>query len=265
MMHSPLLLELALAFFGANSDSTQIERGFDASRKADSAWTDRPFYLEVSMNNNWALGDLLDEEQVLVDDLGMTVKSAAGKSETVKVLIQSYGLGVGFWKQFGPMADLGLGYRFHFEMETSQAAGMAEQVFHSNELALRGRYWVFRRLNYQIGPQVGFGWQWGVLNRFPLAKDATPDPNVSASDAKTVSDYLKVGNKDLSVNGSVVEFGGAMNVRIFPQLQVGGGILVIRRGLGLPSSDPLRNYVRGYPSSLQIWDFGVQLQGGVRF
>lgn len=262
------LMSLVFSFSAAQSDSALEHVRSEQTRLADSAWTDRRFYLEVSLDQGASFGDLKDQEQKFSDDIGFVVASNASKSDPVpaKIGITSTNLGIGLWTQYAERADLGMAYRFHLEVASTQYSGKSEIVLTGHEALLRGRFWLVRRANFQIGPQLGWGWAWGVLNRYPLEQGVPAVENsLSSSEIKIIESYMKNANKDLSINGSVCEFGGVMSVRIVPAFTVGGGLVVSRRGLDLASSDPMKNYGRSYPSSLTNWDVGLQLHASVRF
>ncbi|MBK8802219.1 MAG: hypothetical protein IPN71_09230 [Fibrobacteres bacterium] len=257
-----------LSYANPLNDSAMEQVKSEQIRIADSAWSARKSYLEASASSGVGFGGLLDEEQEFADDIGYSVATTRSLSDAkpAVIMISAIGVGIGIWNQFSSKADLGLGYRFHLEQAETQLPGKSETVLNAHEVALRGRYWLFRRLNFQIGPQIGWGWNWGQLNRYGLEQNAQfMDPTLGASERSEVTTYLRKANQDLSFNGSVVEFGGVMNVRIVPAFVLGGGILAARRKLNLSSSDPLKEYQRSYPSSLTNWEASTQLHVALLF
>lgn len=267
-MISANLMGLVFSFAGAPSDSALEHIRSEQVRIADSVWTDRQFYVEASLYSGAAFGSLLDEEQEFAKNVGFVVSRSSSMSdaENARISIMTTGLGIGLWNRFSSEADLGLGYRYHMESIRTQLPGKSEIVLNAHEALLRGRYWVFRRLNFQVGPQIGWGWTWGTLNRYQLEQDVKmQDPNADPATLDRFNTYLRKANQALSVNGTVVELGAVMNVRITPSFLVGGGIVVDRRKLDLASNDPLIGWVPTYPNTLKNWDVSLQLQAAVRF
>ena len=104
----------------------------------------------------------------------------------------------------------------------------------SNALVARARWFPFRRLIWEIGPQIGGGLLWGTLTRFPLEQD-----QIRTSAGTVTANILRIGNSARSLTGYRVQMGGTMEIRLPSRITIGEAILLTRDCWTMQGADPL--------------------------
>jgi hypothetical protein len=246
---------------GATSIETTPVAPKSKEWKADSAWNREAWSIEAGYREGLAWGDPLDAENDMADAVDLTVKSY-GKSTRPVILLEDYSLGMGIWRNLGARLDLGAGYEHSWTLLVAGQNGL-DLLLSSDALPARARYWIFRRLQWEIGAKVGCGPMWGTLTRYPLEQNATLSG--TPYEVFLASSRLATANDDLAVFGIWTEFGATMEVRILPKFSIGGSLQAVRKGMSLSGSDPVKGLLfKDYPTDPVQWEVGLELHAAYR-
>lgn len=270
-MIAPLLFAAILSWSATVPDSSgestdpspQTPRSKDG--KADSAWNREAWSVEAGYRSGIGWGDLREAEADMADRIDLRVTSMGQTSRPV-ILLQDYALGIGFWHGLGKRLELGFAFDQTWTL-INAGQNSIDILLSSHSLSARGRYWAFRRLQWQIGPKLEIGPCWATLTRYAIEKSASYSG--TAEEIATAKSILGRGNDDLSATGLRVAGGLAMEVRIVPAFSIGGALQAVRQGLSISDDDPVGSQLEAiglpYPMDPVQWEVGLELHAAYRF
>lgn len=214
------------------------------SSRADSGWLAKSWTLEAGYSSGIQWGDLMDAENDMADRAGIRVASNGMQSGASLILLQEYTLDFGLWKTVARRTDVGVVYSHGWTLAVGGQAGL-DVLASSNRLSIQGRHWFFRHRNFELGLYGASGGSFGTFHPYPLLE----------IDGEGMASRVDASGWHLAA-------GPAMEVKILPQLVLGGVIRLTRESWSL-ERDAAKSV--WYPVSPVSWAIGTDLHMGYRF
>jgi len=219
------------------------------------------FSAEISLRAGAVVGQLLDKESSLYDDVGLRlINSSTHDTSKIDPSGSSGGLDVCVLYHITPSFHAGVAFVTQStDVSPSQSTSndLTASLLDEQAIMARIRYQAFSFGSVRFGIEGGLGRSSGTLHRFALAKKnlATIKAGILSSGvsnstaiASNVENYINLGNQDLDVSGLRYE---AMVTVIRPfttHFAADARVGFHHSSLSPTDTDPLKPYTPAYPS-----------------